>query len=342
MAAPAEAAAPATSARITVLTTGGTIAGVNDPGSASAYHSGLASGDSLLAASGSSQLARLTVQQVAAIGSQDMNDALWLELARRITSLFARNEADGVVVTHGTDTMEETAFFLDLVLPRGRSVVLTGAMRPSTAISADGPSNLRQAIRVAASPSAAHRGVLAILDDTIHGARGVQKTHTSHVGGFGSPNSGPLGQIDATDVRFLWPVRDASGAPRFKLPGTAPLPRVEVVYAHSQMDTGAIDDAVRRGARGLVLAGVGAGNMSAAAIAAFRRHARDGIVVVRASRTGAGWVHRNVEVDDDACGFVAALDLSVAKARVLTQLLIAAAVTDPVAVQRAFALGSQT
>jgi L-asparaginase len=335
----AAASAPANDAtpRIVILTTGGTIAGKSDERSEVGYNSAqLDPNQLILTVPGINTLARVSSERIASIGSQDMSDSVWLALAARITELFAQNAVDGVVVTHGTDTMEETAFFLDLVLARGKPVVLVGAMRPSSATSADGPANLFDAVKVAASPSARDRGVLVVMNGTIHSARDVEKTHTTALETFRSPNFGPVGYVNAAAVRFSVP----SPPPRSQRysPGSSPpLPRVDIIYAHSNMDGAIIEEAAQRGARGLVLAGVGDGNCSKSAIDALGRAAARGIVVVRASRTGAGFVDRNVEIDDDKLGFVAALDLNPQKARVLTQLLIASHITDAAAVQLAFA-----
>ena len=323
--------------RIVILTTGGTIAGKANALSEIGYTSAQLDASQLtLRVPGIDALARISSERIASIGSQDMTDAIWLTLAARIGALFARDEADGVVITSGTDTVEETAFFLDLVLARGKPIVLVGAMRPSTATSADGPANLYDAVKVAASPSAHDRGVLVVMNGNIHRARDVQKTHTTALESVRSPNFGPVGYVDAATVRFSTLARPSPS--KIYSPGsTPPLPRVDIIYAHAQMDGAMIDDAARRGARGLVLAGVGEGNCSQLAADALQRAVAHGIVVVRASRTGAGFVNRNVEVNDDKLGFVASLDLNPQKARILVQLLIANHISAAAAVQRAFA-----
>jgi L-asparaginase len=321
--------------KVTILTTGGTIAGQSDARSAIGYNASKLGAQQLIAAvPGIDALAQLSSEAISQVGSQNMTEAIWFTLARRIGELFARGEADAVVITHGTDTMEETAFFLDLVLPPGKAVVLVGAMRPSTALGADGPANLYHAVEVAASASARQRGVLVVLNGTIHAARAVQKMQTSALETFHSPIFGPLGYVDAASVRFTGAATAAAGN-TITLP-SQPLPRVEIVYAHAQMDGASIDDAIKRGARGIVVAGVGSGNAADPAMDAMIRAVKAGLVVVRASRVGQGFVDRNVEVDDDKLGFVAALDLSPQKARILTQLLIANRITDPLAVQKAF------
>jgi L-asparaginase len=285
---------------------------------------------------GIGKIATLSAEQVSSIGSQDMNDEVWFKLAHRIGELHASGDVDGVVITHGTDTMEETAFFLDNVVDGSIPVVLVGSMRPSTAISADGPLNLLEAVEVAASPGAMGRGALVVLDDTIHGARDVTKTHTTSVSTFRSPNLGPVGAVSPNEVRFFAAPRGA-GQARYALPPAPPLPRVDIVYSHANMTADPVNDAVRGGAKGLVLAGVGDGNTSKGALDALAAAATQGVVVVRSSRTGGGSVVRNIEVDDDKLGFVASYELNPARARVLLQLLIANGITDPAAVQQAYA-----
>lgn len=323
--------------RVRILATGGTIAGKASGTSEIGYDSGQVQAKDLIAAvPGIESLAQLDSEQIANVGSQDMNDQVWFALARRIGEIFAKNEADAIVVTHGTDTMEETAFFLEQVLPTDRPVVLVGSMRPSTAIGADGPANLYEAVEVAASPQARGRGVLVVLNDTIHESRDLTKGHTTAVHTFVSPNSGPAGYVDPASVRFLGPPPQGP-RPRFPLPAAPPLPRVDVVYAHAGATADAVEASVKGGAKGIVLAGVGDGNAPGAMLDALAAAARKGIVVVRSSRVPAGFTNRNVEVNDDQLGFAASLDLNPQKARVLLQLLLASEVTDPGKVQAAFA-----
>ena len=324
--------------RILVLATGGTIAGQADPRATGAYKSGQITAEQLVqSVPGLDKLATFSAEQISSIGSQDMNDKVWFALARRIQQALDKNEADGVVVTHGTDTLEETAFFLDNVLHGDKPVVIVGSMRPATAVSADGPGNLYEAVQVAADPRSRGRGVMAVLNDKIEGARSVTKTNTTSIETFGSANGGPIGYVDtAGGIRFM---AQGSGPKRtpYELPTSEQLPRVEIVYSHANMDAVPIEDAISHGARGIVLAGVGDGNTSKQALDALEMAAKKGIVVVRSTRVRSGFVTRNVEVDDDKNGFVVSEDLSPQKARVLTQLLIASGVTAPAELQRAFA-----
>ena len=333
---PASAQQAVAQARVLVLGTGGTIAGQASARAGNAYDSGKVSAADLVAAvPGMDKLAQISAEQISAIGSQDMNDKVWFDLVKRIRTAIEKKEADGIVITHGTDTMEETAFFLQNVLETDIPVVMVGSMRPSTAIGADGPANLYEAVRVAAAPESRGRGVLVVLNDTIHGARWAQKTNTTSVQTFRSPDAGPVGYVDTGSIRFLQPAVAAKG-PKLKLPDAAPLPRVDIVYSHANMDAAPIEDAVKRGAKGIVLAGVGDGNSSKSAIDALAAAAKQGVVVVRSSRVGSGFVNRNVEVNDDELGFAVSLDLNPQKARVLLELLIANGITEPKAVQQAY------
>ena len=321
-----------------LLATGGTIAGTATAGGTTTYQAGRLSAETLVrAVPGLGEVADLRTEQISNIGSQDMSDEVWLQLARRIEKAFADDEADSVVITHGTDTLEETAFFLEQVLSTDRPVVLVGAMRPSTALSADGPANLYQAVQVAADPNAGGWGVLVVLNDLVFKPRNLTKTHTTALQAFQAPLSGPVGTLDSGSLRFLvsHPTQPPSPLP---LPDRAPLPRVDIVYSHAGMTAAPIREAVAGGARGLVLAGVGNGNTSQAALEALAQAARSGVLVVRSSRVAAGPTLRNAEVDDDRMGFAASLDLNPAKARILLQLLIQSGVRDIRKVQEAFQL----
>jgi L-asparaginase len=307
---------------VKLLATGGTIAGAAASGAARGYRAGVFSLRTLIAAApGIETLARLDAGHVARIGSQDMGEAVWRTLARRAQAALDDPAVAGVVVTHGTDTMEETAYFLNLVVRSPKPVVLVGAMRPATAMSSDGPMNLYNAVATAAHPEAGGRGVLVVANDDIHFAREVTKTSTTQVGTFKSTHRGLAGLVNSARIHFYGPpVRRHTMASAFEVPGRAALPRVEIVYAHAGMGPELIAGAVRAGARGLVIAGVGNGNLGARAREAAGRAARAGVAVVRSSRTGGGIVERNVEMDDDRLGFIAADELNPQKARILLML----------------------
>jgi L-asparaginase len=313
----------ATLPKIKVLATGGTIAGAQATTADAGYKSGTFSVDDLIkAVPAMTNLAQLSGEQVANIGSQTMNHEVWLKLAQRVNEVLA-GDTDGVVITHGTDTMEETAYFLSLVVNSDKPVVLVGSMRPATAIGADGPANLYNAVALAADPKASGRGPLVILNDTIHYAREAQKTHTTHLDTFKSPNRGVAGVMNVGKAFFYnrGLTKTSSRAP-FSIDGMTAdkLPYVEIVYSYANFGPGPIDDAVKRGAKGIILAGVGDGNTTDAALEALKNAAKAGVVVVRSSRVGSGIVDRNVEIKDDDMGFITAMELSPQKARILLML----------------------
>ncbi|MCB9899601.1 MAG: type II asparaginase [Planctomycetes bacterium] len=319
-----------------ILATGGTIAGTSDGPTEERYHAATLSVDELLCAVPQvRELAHITGEQVSQVGSQDMDDMIWLDLARRTNAYLARDDVDGVVVTHGTDTLEETAFFLQLTVVSSKPVVLTGAMRPATGLSADGPRNILDAVRVAISNMARERGVLAVLDESIFSARGIAKTSTIYVSSFKSPNFGPTGAIVGGWPTFFRPPISWSERVAFDTSYLKRLPRVDVIFAHAGQPSDLVELCVERGAEGLVLAGVGNGNASRAVVEALTSAAKAGIVVVRSSRVGSGFVTRNIEIDDDLRGFVAAEDLSPQKARILLQLALTRT-KDPGQIQEMF------
>ena len=325
--------------RIKVLATGGTIAGAQASSSDVGYKSGTFSVDDLIKAVPQlKDLADLTGEQVANIGSQTMNHDVWLKLAKRVNEVLKDGSTDGVVITHGTDTLEETAYFLSLVVKSDKPVILVGSMRPATAISADGPANLYNAVALAASPEARGRGPMVVIDDEIHYAREVQKTNTTELDTFQSPNRGRAGVINVGKVQFFSPnnTRHTTKS-EFSVDGKAvtDLPDVEIVYSYENLGSEIIDDLVKEGVKGIVLAGVGDGNSTDSAIAALSAAAKKGVAVVRSSRTGSGLVVRNVEVDDDKLGFIAAMELSPQKARILLMLALMKT-SDPATLQQTF------
>jgi L-asparaginase len=309
---------------VVVLATGGTIAGAASTNVQAGYTSGQVGVEQLIAAvPEAKKLANLRGEQVSNIGSQDMNDEVWLKLAGRVNALVAMPDVAGVVITHGTDTIEETAYFLNLVVKSRKPVVLTAAMRPATALSADGPLNFFNAVAVAAHKDAAGRGVLVVVNDWIHGAASLTKTSTTAVQTFLSPQSGLIGTVAYGTIEFYrGPIGKHTADSEFSLNGVTALPRVDIVMAHENMDGAMIDAAAAAGAKGIVIAGVGNGNLTKPAVDALAAQAKKGIVCVRASRVVTGVVGRNVELEDDKLGFVASLDKNPQKARVLLRLAL--------------------
>jgi L-asparaginase len=309
---------------VVVLATGGTIAGAATTNVQAGYTSGQVGVEQLIAAVPEARkIANLRGEQVSNIGSQDMNDEVWLKLAGRVNALLAMPDVSGVVITHGTDTIEETAYFLNLVVKSKKPVVMTAAMRPATALSADGPLNFYNAVAVAADQGASGRGVLVVINDWIHGAASLTKTSTTAVQTFLSPQSGLIGTVAYGKTEFFrGPIGKHTVDSEFSLAGATALPRVDIVMAHENMDGALIDAAAAAGARGIVIAGVGNGNLTQAAVKALAAQAKKNIVCVRASRVVTGVVGRNVELEDDKLGFVAALDKNPQKARVLLRLAL--------------------
>lgn len=324
--------------RIRILATGGTIAGAQTGQTSYGYQSGQFKVEDLIAAVPQmKQLATLSGEQVANIGSQDMNDAVWLKLARRVNEVLKSDDVDGVVITHGTDTMEETAYFLDLVVKSDKPVVLVGSMRPATAVSADGPGNLYNAVAVAASPRARGRGVLVVMNDTIHAARDVEKMNTTNVDTFESPMRGPQGLVHTGKIDWFEPTnKPHTTKTEFSVANVDKLPRVDIIYAHANMPTDLIETAVKDGAKGVIVAGVGDGNMTDDAVQTLEKAAKaNDVVVVRSTRLPTGVVLRNNEINDDKMGFVASGELNPAKSRVLVQLALTRT-NDPKKVQAMF------
>ncbi len=309
--------------KIMILATGGTIAGAQASTTEAGYKSGSFSVDDLIKAVPQlKDLADLTGEQVANIGSQTMNHEVWLKLAKRVNEVLA-GDYDGVAITHGTDTMEETAYFLSLVVKSDKPVVLVGSMRPATAIGADGPANLYDAVALAANPEAKGRGPLIVLNDEIHYAREAQKTNTTALDTFKSPNRGRAGVMNTGKAYFFSTntmVHTTKSEFSVDGKGVNDLPRVEVVYSYANFGRDTIDFLVEKGVKGIVLAGVGDGNSTDDAIAGLADAAKKGVAVVRATRTGSGLVVRNVEVDDEKLGFIASMELNPQKARILLML----------------------
>jgi L-asparaginase len=322
---------------IVVLATGGTIAGAAASDVQAGYTSGQVGVDQLLAAvPQAKKIAHLKGEQIANIGSQDMNDEVWLKLANRVNALLAQPDVSGIVITHGTDTIEETAYFLNLVTKSRKPVVLTAAMRPATALSADGPLNFYNAVAVAGDKDAGGRGVLVVVNDWIHAAQSLTKTSTTAVQTFLSPIWGLIGTVAYGNAEFYRePIGKNTNESEFTVNEGTALPRVDIIMAHENMDGALINAAAAAGAKGIVIAGVGNGNMTKQALEAIASQTKNGVVIVRSSRVATGNVGRNVEVDDDKTGTVASLGLNPQKSRVLLRLALTKT-QDPKQIQRYF------
>jgi len=309
---------------VVILATGGTIAGAAATGTQAGYTSGAVNIDTMIAAvPGMTDLANIKGEQISNVGSQDMTFDIMLKLARRINELAKSPGVDGFVITHGTDTMEDTAFFLNLTVKTDKPVVMVGSMRPSTAVSADGPLNLYNAVGVAADPKAAGRGVLVVMNDWIQGAHSLTKTSTTAVQTFMSPLRGLVGTANyGKNDYFTTPEWTHTTQSEFDITGVTTLPRVDIIYASADMSPDLIDCAAANGAKGIVIAGVGNGNMNKASVTAAANAVKKGVVVVRSSRVVTGSVGRNVELNDDELGFVASDELNPQKARILLTLAL--------------------
>jgi L-asparaginase len=307
---------------VVILATGGTIAGAGASSTGSAYTSGQVKIEAMIdAVPNIRSLANLTGEQIANVGSQDMSVKVWIDVANRINELLKGDDVDGVVITHGTDTQEETAYFLNLVVKSDKPVVLTGSMRPSTALSADGPLNMYNAVAIAASPKAKGYGVMVLMNDDIHSAHDVKKMITTPVHTFESPLEGLLGTCIFGEVEFFHkPFGRHTVDSEFSVEGVTELPRVDIVYTCADVSADLIDIMVEAGAKGIVIAGVGDGNMNAGTLEAAKRATQKGIPVVRASRVPVGAVLIKGEINDEEYGTVSSADLNPQKARILLML----------------------
>ena len=323
---------------IVVLATGGTIAGTGDSDTQmTGYQAGALGVDVLLAAVPAlGQVTDIEAEEIASIDSKDMTEEIMLKLAVRCNELLAQDDVDGIVITHGTDTMEETAYFLHLTVHSAKPIVLTGAMRPATAISADGPANLYNAVKLAASPDSMDRGVMVAMNDDIFSARDVVKSNTENLATFATPNGMKLGIIAGGEPRFYaQAARRHTVNSQFCVEIDTVLPKVFILYSHAGESSEMAEAAIARGAKGIVYAGTGMGSIHKASESVLLEAARRGIAVVRSSRTYSGAVEAGLATWTEA-GFINGDTLPPAKARILLQLGLM--VTDkPEELQRLFA-----
>jgi len=310
--------------KIRIIATGGTIAGVSSSTTSSAYTAGQVGVDVLIAAVPQMlNVADVSGEQLVNIGSQDMNDKVWLKLAQRINELLNNEGYDGVVITHGTDTMEETAYFLNLTVHSDKPVVLVGSMRPSTGISADGPGNLYSGVVAAASPASKGRGVICCMNNDLLDAKDVIKMHTTDVATFKAANYGKIGIIyngEAVYTRQTTNVHTTESV--FQVDTNTVLPKVGIVYGYANCSPIPMQGFVDAGFDGIVLAGVGDGNFYKDVFDVALKAREKGIQVVRSSRVPTGPTQLNGEVDDEKYQFVASLALSPQKARILLMLAL--------------------
>ncbi|MBL8701779.1 MAG: asparaginase [Alphaproteobacteria bacterium] len=306
--------------RVAILTMGGTIASTGAaPDATTIYELDAARNPVQELLPILSGVADIVVEAFAHLASHDIPIATVLDLARRIAAIRARNEADGIVVTHGTDTLEETAYFLDLLLPAGAPVVVTGAARPASALSADGPLNLLNAVRVATSAEAADQGVLVCMNDRLSAARFVTKAHATATDAFGAAEQGHVGAVAGGEIAFFNRPRNGT-RPRFDPHAPGELPHVDIIHCHLGMSPALVDHAIADGAAGLVFASTGNGSIPAAVKPSLTTARAAGVVVVRSSRVGSGAV-TSAKVDDEY-GTIPAGSLNPQKARLLLMLAL--------------------
>lgn len=306
---------------VRILATGGTIAGKGDnPLQTMGYKAGQLGIEEITATiPGLGQVAQIEGEQFVNLPSSALSPEDWLKLAARINTIFREEPAvEGIVVTHGTDTLEETAYFLSLVVKSPKPVVVVGSMRPATSLSPDGPMNLLNAVRVASSPKANGMGVLVVMNDEIYAARDVTKTNANRLDTFRSHDLGALGSVDNGHTEFYHhPLRKLGAQTEFCLDGLTALPRVDIILGYVGADDVLINAVLAAKAQGIVLAGTGAGHVSPSAELALKSAYDRGTLVVRSSRTGTGRILNN-----DPQDFIAADNLSPQKARILLMLAL--------------------
>lgn len=310
---------------VKILATGGTIAGAGVTSTTTVGYTAAVTPVAKLISNVPelTKVANVTGEQVSQIASESMTMEIWLKLAKRVNQLLAQDDVDGIVITHGTDTLEETAYFLNLVVKSSKPVVLVGSMRPGTAMSADGPLNLYRAVVLAGSKNAIGKGVMVMLNDTINAGRDVTKTITDRVDTFQSPLLGAIGVFTGDEPVFYRQVlRKHTVNSEFDVSGLTELPRVDIVYHYAGNAGTMIEAAVKAGAKGIVHAGTGNGSIGKAEYPAVEDALKKGVVVVRSARVGSGIISRNGEADDDKYGFISSDNLNPQKARILLMLAL--------------------
>ncbi len=317
--------AAAKKAQVVILATGGTIAGAGASAANSAtYQAAKVPVDKLLASVPElGNLAQVRGEQVFQIASESFTNEHLLQLARRVSALAKQADVDGIVITHGTDTLEETAFFLNLTVHTTKPIVVVGSMRPGTALSADGALNLYNAVATAASPAAAGKGVLVTMNDEINTGRDVTKAANIRPDAFKSP-WGPLGMVvEGQTYWFRAPAKRHTVNSEFDIDQISSLPQVDIAYGHGGVSPVAYQALAASGAKALIHAGTGNGSVSKDVVPALRELRAKGVQVIRSSRIdGGGFVIRNAEQPDDQYDWVVAHDLNPQKARLLAALAL--------------------
>ncbi len=308
---------------IEILATGGTIAGVASSQTSTTYQAGSLTAKQLIqSVNGLGDLAHIQYQQVYNKDSGNITLSDWLKLAAAVQKAASNPAVQGIVITHGTDTLGETAYFLDLIAKTTKPIVIVGSMRPATSMSADGPLNLYNAVAVAADSQSPGRGVLVVMNDTIFAGREVEKTNTTSVQTFAAPNTGPVGHVLMGEVSYdaLDTHPNTVNTP-FSVKGINQLPDVEIVYEYVGVNPQMLYQILATpGLQGLVIAGVGDGNIPDYEASFLEKARARGIVIVRSSRVGSGTVTYNYNNLDTQYGLITANDLNPQKARILLML----------------------
>ena len=308
---------------VEILATGGTIAGVAASQTSTTYKAGSLTAEQLIASvSGLGGIANIKYEQVYNKDSGDVVLTDWLKLADAVNKAAADPSIDAIVITHGTDTLEETSYFLDLVAKTTKPIVVVGSMRAATAMSADGPLNLFNAVSVAVDPKSVGKGVLVAMNDEIFDGRNVAKTNTTNVDTFQAPNSGPVGHVYMGKVTYSnTVVRPNTINTPFKVTPTSVLPDVAIVYQHVGVDTEMLNYMLKdKNLKGIVFAGVGDGNIGSYEKDFILKARKQGIIIVRSSRVGSGEVSYDYNNWDTTCDLISGSDLNPEKARILLML----------------------
>jgi glutamin-(asparagin-)ase len=337
LAASAIAHAQAALPNVVILATGGTIAGAGASAANSAtYSAAKVPVDQLITAVPEmAKLANVRGEQVFQIASESLTNDNLLKLAKRVSALSKQPDVDGIVITHGTDTLEETAYFLTLTVHTDKPIIVVGSMRPSTALSADGPLNLYDAVSVAASKDARGKGVLVTMNDEIQSGRDVSKTINVVTGAFKS-QWGPLGMVvEGRNYWFRTPQKRHTMQSEFDIDSIDALPPVEIALGYEGVSPVAIDALSASGIKALIHAGTGNGSVADRIVPHLQKARADGIIVIRSSRVPQGFVVRNAEQPDDKYDWVVAHDLMPQKARILAMVAMTKT-TDTKELQRIF------
>ncbi|MCU7217602.1 asparaginase [Pseudomonas sp. VE 196-7] len=312
-------------ANVVVLATGGTIAGAGASAANSATYQAAKVGIEQLIAGipELSKLANVRGEQVMQIASESITNDNLLQLGRRVSELADSKDVDGIVITHGTDTLEETAYFLNLVEKTDKPIIVVGSMRPGTAMSADGMLNLYNAVAVASSKEAHGKGVLVTMNDEIQSGRDVSKMINIKIEAFKSP-WGPLGMVvEGKSYWFRLPAKRHTMDSEFDIKNIKSLPDVEIAYSYGNVDDTAYKALAQAGAKAIIHAGTGNGSVSSRVVPSLQALRKDGVQIIRSSHVNAGgFVLRNAEQPDDKYDWVVAHDLNPQKARILAMVAL--------------------